>query len=133
MAKKPKLASTKAFISKRTANMTLGEKIKYVRQKRKMSQAELAKAINIYQKNISRYELNTTVPSAIVLKNIADVLEVSTDFLLSEDNRELTIDDRDLKAKFAELQHMTGKNRELANTFLDLLIRDHRTKQAYQD
>lgn len=113
--------------------MTLGEKIKYVRQKRKMSQAELADAANIYQKNISRYELNTTIPSAIVLKNLAKALSVSADFLLSEESTEMSIEDKDLEKKFVELQDVTGKNRELAMTFLDLLIRDYRTKQAYQD
>lgn len=111
--------------------MTLGEKIKLVRQKRKMSQAELAEAAKIYQKNISRYEQDTTIPSALVLKQIANVLGVSTDFLLNEKEEEVSIIDKDLANKFTELQTMTGKTKEMALEFLDLLIRDFKTKQAY--
>lgn len=113
--------------------MTLGEKIKYVRKKRKLSQSELADAANIYQKNISRYELGISIPSALVLKKIAQVLEVSTDFLLSEETREGSIEDEELKEKFMELQHVAGKNKEMAILFLDLLIRDYKTKKAYTD
>lgn len=113
--------------------MTLGEKIKYVRSRRKMSQAELAEAIKVYQKNISRYETDSSIPSAIVLKNIAKTLDVSADFLLSENSEEVTIEDKDLKDKLVDLQRITGKNKEIAILFLDLLIRDHKTRQNYTD
>jgi transcriptional regulator with XRE-family HTH domain len=118
---------------KKVLNMTLGEKIKYVRKRRKMSQAELAEAVNVYQKNISRYENDSTIPSAITLRNIAKILEVSADFLLSENSEEINLEDGELQEKFIELQRVTGKNKEMAILFLDLLIRDYKTRKAYTD
>ncbi len=110
--------------------MTLGEKIKFVRQNRKMSQGDLSKAADIYQKNISRYEQDTSVPSALALKKIADALKVTTDYLLSE-GEEVKIKDRDLLGKFEIIQELNGDTKQVVNTFLDLVIRDFKTSQAY--
>jgi transcriptional regulator with XRE-family HTH domain len=111
--------------------MTLGEKIKFVRQRREMSQAELAKIIDVYQKNISRYEVDNTVPSAIILKKIAAALGVTTDFLLSENENEVTIHDQELANKFLEIQKLKGRARDIVIELMDLVIRDAKTRQAY--
>ena len=111
--------------------MTLGSKIKNVRQQKKMSQNELAEASGVLQKNISRYEQDTSAPSATAIKKIADALEITTDFLLSDDTEEVLIKDKDLLQKFEVIQNMGGDTRQVVNTFLDLIIRDHKAKQAY--
>ena len=66
--------------------MTVGEKIRMSRNKKKMSQQELSLKAGTHQKNISKYEKDLVVPSAITLKAIADTLEVTTDFLLGSDS-----------------------------------------------
>lgn len=73
---------------------TLGEKIRTVKQKKGLSQIELAENANIYQKNISRYENDTTDPSASALKKIADALAVTADYLLSNLEEEIKINDK---------------------------------------
>ena len=46
-----------------------------------MSRCELADLPGIMQKNISRFEQDTFVPSAMALKKIADSLGKTTDYL----------------------------------------------------
>jgi transcriptional regulator with XRE-family HTH domain len=110
---------------------TLGEKIRVVRQKKGLSQIELAENAGIYQKNISRYENDTTDPSASALKKIADALGVTTDYLLSNSDEEVKINDKELLEKFEVIQNMSGKTKEAAITLIDLVIRDYKTKQAF--
>lgn len=111
--------------------MTLGQKIKKARMQKKLSQSELAEAADVYQKNVSRYEQDTTVPSATALKKIADVLGVTTDYLLSERDEEIAIKDKDLMKQFEELQNLTGETKNVVLTFLDLVIRDAKTRRVY--
>jgi transcriptional regulator with XRE-family HTH domain len=114
--------------------MTLGEKIKIVRLKNKLSQSQLAKEAEIYPKNISRYEQDSSIPSATALKKIADVLQVSVDYLLSENESEKKeIKDKRLFEKFQEIQNMSGPTKDVAITLLDLVIRDYKTQQSYKN
>ena len=111
--------------------MTLGDKIKIVRQQKKMSQNELAELSGVMQKNISRYEQDTSVPSATALKKIADALGVTADYLLGENEEEVLIQDKELLQKFKIIQSMNGDTKTVVTTFLDLVIRDFKAKQAY--
>lgn len=111
--------------------MTLGDKLKLARQQKKMSQTELAESSGVMQKNISRYEQDTSVPSAISLKKIADVLGVTTDYLLGEKEEALLVKDKELLEKFRLIQEMTGDTKLVVDTFLDLVIRDYNAKKAY--
>ncbi|WP_439484277.1 helix-turn-helix domain-containing protein [Cyclobacterium plantarum] len=81
-------------------------------------------------KSLSRYELGTTVPPADVLKSIADALEVSTDYLVSE-NGQVQIKDKELFKKFELIQEMEGETKSMIMNFLDLAIRGFKAKQAY--
>ncbi len=109
--------------------MDLGERIKISRQKRKMSQQDLGNLAETHQKNISKYEQNLVVPSAITLKKIADALEVTTDYLLGGDK--VSIKDKELLKRFEIIQEMTGEDKNMILKFLDLTIRDYKAKKAY--
>lgn len=85
-------------------NMTLGEKIKLYRNKKKISQLDLGKLAKTHQKNISKYEQNLVIPSAITLKAIADALDFTTDFLLG--NEENNIKDTELLKQFKEVDNL---------------------------
>jgi len=111
--------------------MTLGDKIKTVRQLKKISQNELSELSGVMQKNISRYEQNSSIPSALTLKKIADALKVTTDYLLGDSEDDILIQDKELLQKFKVIQEMTGETKNLVTTFLDLIIRDFKTRQAY--
>lgn len=109
--------------------MTIAERIRLYRQQKGFSQAELAEISNVNNKSLSRYELGTSVPPADALKAIADALGVYADALLSDDT--VTIKDKELLKRFEVIQEMTGEDKNMILKFLDLTIRDFKTKKAY--
>lgn len=110
--------------------MTIAERIRLYRQQKGLSQAELSEKSDVNNKSLSRYELGTSIPPADVLKNLADALGISADALLSDENT--TIKDLDLFQKFQVIQDMNEEDKAMIIRFLDLNIRDHKTKQAYK-
>ena len=60
----------------------LPERLHIAREKRGLSQRELAKLCQLGINQINRYENGVTDPSAKILTSIAQVLEVSTDYLV---------------------------------------------------
>jgi transcriptional regulator with XRE-family HTH domain len=85
--------------------MTLGEKIKFARMHKKISQQDLSVTAETHQKNISKYEQDLVVPSATTLKRIADALDVTTDYLLGGEN-ENSIKDTVLLKQFKEVDKL---------------------------
>lgn len=57
-------------------------RLKFLRKKYKLSQEELAKKINTTKGTISNYENEHSTPSNEVLKDLANVLHTTTDYLL---------------------------------------------------
>jgi len=109
--------------------MTIAERIRLYRQQKGFSQSELAEKSQVNNKSLSRYELGSSIPPADALKNIADALGVSSDALLNDDNG--SVKDKDLLEKFEVIQEMNEEDKIIVNRFLDLTIRDFKTKQAY--
>lgn len=60
----------------------LGDRIKTLRQEKKITQADLAKLLNISPSTIGMWEQNRRSPDNEALKKIADFFEVSVDYLL---------------------------------------------------
>ena len=96
----------------------------------KISQHELAELAQTHQKNISKYEQDLTVPSAITLKRIADCLNVTADYLLGSevDN---TIKDTQLLEQFKQIDKMNDEDKNALMKVIDAYIRDFKTRQAY--
>lgn len=66
--------------------MTLGERLKYLRLDKQISQTELAKQFNIARSTLSQYESNQRTPSDEIKLKIADYFNVSLDYLLGKTN-----------------------------------------------
>lgn len=63
--------------------MTFSERLRQLRQEKKMTQAALGQAVDISPRMISFYESGNHFPrDEIILKRIADLFEVSIDYLL---------------------------------------------------
>ena len=62
--------------------MNLGENIKKARKTAGVTQSELAECLQVYQKDISRWERNELTPSAITLAKICKALNASADEIL---------------------------------------------------
>lgn len=109
--------------------MTIAERIRLYRQQKEFSQSELAEKAGVNNKSLSRYELGTSIPPADALKAIADALNISADALLSDEI--VSIKDKELLKRFQVIQEMTGEDKKMIIKFLDLNIRDYKTKKAY--
>jgi transcriptional regulator with XRE-family HTH domain len=66
--------------------MNLGENIKNARKSAGVTQKELAERLQVYQKDISRWENNEITPSVITLAKICRALNVSADKILELDD-----------------------------------------------
>lgn len=86
-----------------------GDRLRRIREKRGLSQRELARLCHLGEMQIYRYENGKGEPSADFLARIARQLEVSTDYLLNLSSDEvghlreapLTVEERRLLTAFA--------------------------------
>lgn len=110
--------------------MKFGEKIARLKKDKKMSQVELANLTGISRDAISKYERGDVMPSIEYAKRIANVLGVSLDFLVSDDDKEDTLDKEAVK-RVKEIQDLPISEKDKLFSVIDALIRDFKTKQAY--
>jgi len=69
--------------------MTLGRRIKELRNNKNLTQEELAQKLNTNRPTLSNWELDRTQPGYTMLKKVADFFEVSTDYLLNGTSADL--------------------------------------------
>lgn len=65
--------------------MTFGKTIKALRIKNNMTQEKLADLLNISPQAVSRWETNSAMPDISLLPPLANLFDVTTDFLLNMD------------------------------------------------
>lgn len=65
--------------------MTLGEKIKNIRNKFGLSQEELAEIINVSRQAITKWETNSGIPDIENLKLLASTFNITVDYLINND------------------------------------------------
>jgi transcriptional regulator with XRE-family HTH domain len=113
--------------------MKLYEKIKTLRNKKGLSQAELADKIDLSHGHITRLETGKFNPSTEVLKKIADLFDVSTDFLLddSTDNEyDIDVKNRPLAEKIKLISTLDEKQQEAVITIIDSMVKEKRMKDV---
>lgn len=64
-----------------------GERLKYLREKNKMYQSELAEKLNLAPSTISMYERGDRDPDTSTLSKIAEIFNVTTDYLLGRTDK----------------------------------------------
>lgn len=64
--------------------MTIGEKIKYFRTQKGMTQEKLASELFVSYQAVSKWERNETLPDITVLSKLAKALDVSCDAILTD-------------------------------------------------
>ena len=62
--------------------MSIGERIVALRTERKMSQSDLAEALNVSRQSISKWETDSSVPELEKLVALCDIFGVSMDALV---------------------------------------------------
>jgi transcriptional regulator with XRE-family HTH domain len=111
---------------------TIGQRIKELRTKLNMTQTDLAQKVGMTYVQIGRYEKRGAMPSADVLKKLADALNTTADFLTigSSDNVAAEqLRDKELLNLFRAVEQMENNDKTMIKTFLDALV----TKRKIQN
>ena len=107
----------------------IGNKITELRKKKGWSQSELAKKVNASREAIGKYERNEASPSVDTAKNIADIFEVSLDYLVG-DVLKPSFDKR-MTDRLQDFELLSEEDKSHLFALLDAFLRDAKTKKAY--
>lgn len=99
--------------------MNLGDRIEELRKQKGWSQNELAKRAEISREIIGRYKRNEATPSIDIAKRLADIFEVSLDYLAG--STEQAIDKATLN-RLNDINHLAPGDKNLVYAFLDSFI-----------
>lgn len=111
---------------------SVGDRIRQLRQERSWTQTDLAQKLNVHQKQVSAYERGVHAPSTDVLIKMAEVFNVTLDYLAFESqgrSAPINIQDRELLRRFEAVDGLGEPERDLAKQILDLLILKNRFQQ----
>ena len=92
----------------------IAERIKFLREQKRLTQAELAKKLGITRSSVNAWEMGISVPSTQYIVELANIFSVSTDYLLgvvktsSIDTNGL--DDKDIEMVYKLVEHLKSKN-----------------------
>lgn len=79
--------------------MEFGKLLKQERKKMNLTQADLAEQLNVSRSVISNWEIGRNYPDIQTIIDISNVLGVSLDYLLNEDQKIMEAVDNDLTKK----------------------------------
>lgn len=75
--------------------MTIGEKICILRRNAGLSQDELAEKLDVSRQSVSKWESSKALPDSAKVLSLAELFDVSTDFLLRDDEEFIFTDDNE--------------------------------------
>lgn len=110
---------------------SFGKKLRECRERKKLSQNEVAKLLNTNHSIIGKYERDEVKPSIDVVKKLADVLDTNAGFLLGENNQTDILHDSSMLNRLNDLEALSSKDKEYILYTIDGLIRDAKTRKAY--
>ena len=65
------------------------QRIRFLRQSHELNQVQLAEKLGVTKQSVSNWENDNIVPSVDMLEKIADFFNVTTDYLLGRDHKDL--------------------------------------------
>jgi len=107
---------------------TFGKKIAALRKANKMSQTELAKALNTSTSVIGRYERDEMTPSIDAAKKIARILNTTVGYLLGETDQENVFKDPEMLKRLNEIERMEEADKGHILSVIDGFIKSIRLK-----
>lgn len=109
--------------------METGKIIASLRDKKGLSQTELADKSGVSRVMIGKYERAEALPSIDAAKKIADALEVSLDYLVGEGiNSKL---DKQALKRLQDLELLEEDKKKTLFDLIDTYIRDAKARKAY--
>lgn len=107
----------------------IGDRIAYLRKAIGISQTELAKRISASREAIGKYERNEALPSVETAKKIADVFEVTLDYLVDESGT-AAFDKKTVK-RLNDIQSLNENDKTHLFALMDAFLRDAKAKATY--
>lgn len=99
--------------------MDFGSIVATIRKDKKISQTDLASQLGIHKNVLGRYERNEVFPSIEIARKIADILDVSLDYLTG---RTKTIIDKNTHNRILEVSNFEEQDREHIFSVIDAFI-----------
>lgn len=91
----------------------VAERIKSLREQQNKTQAELAKILGITRSSVNAWEMGISVPSTQYVVELANIFEVSTDYILGVNNSATIsvagLDDKDIELVRGIILHLKEK------------------------
>lgn len=116
------------ILSTNNTVMSFGKRVSELRKQHKISQEELSKKIDVHQNVIGRYEREEAKPSIEVASKLADIFNVSLDYLVGK--TELLMDES-IANRILTIQKLPDTDREHILFTIDAMIRDAKARLAY--
>lgn len=92
----------------------IADKIKALREQRGLTQTELSKQLGITRSGVNAWEMGISVPSTQYLVELANIFQVSTDYLLGVDASSAVsvagLTEDDINMVCALIEHLRNKN-----------------------
>lgn len=107
----------------------IGDRISHLRKQKGWSQGDLAKAVKASREAIGKYERNEAVPSVEMAKKIADVFDVTLDYLVDEKTNPSF--DKSTVKRLQEIELLNEDDKKHLFAIMDAYLRDANTRRAY--
>ena len=94
--------------------MDFKDRLKEARKRKNLSQVKLAELTGVNVMNISRYERGEHKPNTEILTKLANVLDVTTDFLMSgtiDEAAQNVISDKELLTQFQDIAKLPNERK----------------------
>ena len=109
--------------------LNIGERIITLRKKKGWSQTDLAQAIEASRDMIGKYERNDNLPSIEVAFKLADIFDVSVDYLLGK-GLHATYDKETIK-RLEDIENLDTDTKKTLFRVIDTFLRDSKARVAY--
>ena len=106
--------------------MTLGQRLKKIRNEMKLTQNEFAEKLGIHPKQFAKYESDRTIPVIGVIEKISKFCEVSADFIICGEDQVLAkrtkINDTELIDYFQRVNKLKKSDRDKVKWVIKSLL-----------
>lgn len=115
--------------------MNIGDRIKELRNKKNLTQSDLAKLVGLTYVQIGRYETHKSAPSSDILQKLAVALDTTGDFLMNGSNNDIVtaqLTDKELLTQYKRIEQLSNEDKYLIKRFINsfLLSVDIQKKMA---
>lgn len=101
-------------------SITFGKRLTEVRKDKKMSQDEVGKLVGVHGAVIGRYEREEVKPSIEMATQLAEVLEISLDYLVGSTDVLL---EKNIVSKILDIQKLKENDRQHVFALLDAFLK----------